>query len=174
VLVADDDETVRSVYMALLLDVAGVSSFVDASNGEEAVLIARRLCCHIAILDFNMPQLDGVAAALLLRRLSPSTRVAVHSADPDSLEERAAGLGLALFDKLDFERLLDWVGREAEAWLGSTNVAAFAPRRDLSCCRCGYGIVSREPPERCPMCDRATTWDATMPDAAEDGYRSFG
>jgi hypothetical protein len=53
-------------------------------------------------------------------------------------------------------------------------VAAFAPRRDFSCCRCGYGIVSREPPERCPICDRETTWDATMPDAAEGGYRSLG
>jgi predicted Zn-ribbon and HTH transcriptional regulator len=29
---------------------------------------------------------------------------------------------------------------------------------DLNCSRCGYGIVSREPPERCPMCGTAPVW----------------
>jgi DNA-binding NarL/FixJ family response regulator len=91
---------------------------VDASDGHDAVLIARRLRCHIAILDFNMPRLDGVEAALLLRRDCPSTRVAVHSSDPDRLKERAAGLGLAVFDKLEFELLLAWVGRQARQGLG--------------------------------------------------------
>jgi CheY-like chemotaxis protein len=48
---------------------------------------------QIAILDFIMPRLDGVEAALLLRRDCPSTRVAVQSSDPDGLKERAAALG---------------------------------------------------------------------------------
>jgi CheY-like chemotaxis protein len=90
---------------------------------------------QIAILDFIMPRLDGVEAALLLRRDCPSTRVAVQSSDPDGLKERAAGLGLAVFDKLDVESLLAWVERQAGVWngLGSTTVAALAPRRDVSC-----------------------------------------
>jgi hypothetical protein len=71
----------------------------------------------------------------LLRRDCPSTRVAVQSSDPDGLKERAAGLGLAVFDKLDVESLLAWVERQAAVWngLGSTTVAALAPRRDVSC-----------------------------------------
>jgi hypothetical protein len=87
----------------------------------------------------------------LLRRDCPSTRVAVQSSDPDGLKERAAGLGLAVFDKLDVESLLAWVERQAGVWngLGSTTVAALAPRRDVSCSQCGYGVVSREPPKRC-------------------------
>jgi CheY-like chemotaxis protein len=176
VLVADDDETVRSLYVSLLREVAGISSLVDASDGHEAVLIARRLRCQIAILDFNMPRLDGVEAAVLLRRDCPSTRVAVHSSDPEGLKARAAGFGLAVFDKLDVESLLAWAERQAAAWngLGSTTVAALAPRRDFSCSRCGYGIVSREPPKRCPMCDRDTTWEAAISDATECRFRSFG
>jgi CheY-like chemotaxis protein len=175
VLVADDDDAVRNLYMTLLRAVPGVTSLVGAADGDDAVLLARKLRCQIAILDFNMPRLDGVDAALLLRRHRPSTRVAVHSADPDGLKERAAGLGLTLFDKLDFESLLGWVERQADAWrgLGSGTVAALAPRRDCSCSLCGYGIVSREPPERCPMCKHETTWDAA-PGATENGYRSFG
>jgi CheY-like chemotaxis protein len=158
VLVADDDEAVRSLYVALLREVAGISSLVDASDGHEAVLIARRLRCQVAILDFNMPRLDGVEAALLLRRDCPSTRVAVQSSDPDGLKERAAGLGLATFDKLDFECLLAWVERQAGAWNGlESTVAALAPRRDF------------------PMCDRKTTWEAgVVSEAPDSGFRSFG
>jgi rubrerythrin len=33
-----------------------------------------------------------------------------------------------------------------------------ARRVDLNCSRCGYGIVSREPPERCPMCGTGAVW----------------
>jgi endogenous inhibitor of DNA gyrase (YacG/DUF329 family) len=33
-----------------------------------------------------------------------------------------------------------------------------AQRVDLNCSRCGYGIVSREPPERCPMCGTTPVW----------------
>jgi hypothetical protein len=140
------------------------------------VFIARRLRCQIAILDFNMPRLDGVETALLLRRDCPSTRVAVHSSDHGGLKERAAGHELAVFDKLDFESLLAWVERQAAVWngLGSTTVAALAPRRDFSCSQCGYGVVSREPPKRCPMCDHDTTWEAAVSKAPESGFCSFG
>jgi len=116
VLIADDNDTLRMLYMRLLRGVAGVSSLVAAEDGHDAVLIARRLSCQIAILDFNMPRLDGVDAALLLRRERPATRVAVQSSDPDSLEARATGLGLAVFDKLEFERVLAWVALQVAAW----------------------------------------------------------
>ena len=175
VLVADDDATVRSLYMNLLGDVPGISSVVDASDGYDAVLVARRLRCDIAVLDFNMPRVDGVDGALVLRRDFPSLRVAVHSADPYALEERAAGFGLALFDKLDLDRMLAWVERQTVDLngLGSTPVAALAPRRGFACSLCGYGVVSREPPVRCPMCD-GETWDLAPSEAGESGYRSFG
>jgi rubrerythrin len=32
------------------------------------------------------------------------------------------------------------------------------PRMELVCSLCGYGIVSREPPERCPMCGSDAAW----------------
>ncbi len=40
-----------------------------------------------------------------------------------------------------------------------SQVRSLAARRvDLNCSRCGYGIVSREPPERCPMCGTTPVW----------------
>ena len=137
VLVADDDEAVRGLYVSLLGEVAGISSLVEASDGHETAFIACGRHCQIAILDFNMPRLDGVETALLLRRDCRSTRVAVHSSDHDGLKERAVGHELAVFDKLFFESLLACVEREAGAWngIGSTAVAALAPRCDFLCSR---------------------------------------
>jgi DNA-binding NarL/FixJ family response regulator len=128
VLVADDDDTIRSLYAALLHEVTGVSSVIEASDGADAVLLAARLRCQIAVLDFNMPRLDGVEAALVLRRQIRSLCVAVQSTDPDSLKERAAGLELPLFDKLNFDHLLAWVERQAGAWLSFGSPAAPARR----------------------------------------------
>jgi CheY-like chemotaxis protein/predicted RNA-binding Zn-ribbon protein involved in translation (DUF1610 family) len=183
VLLADDDDAVRSLYATLLRDLDGVSSVVAVANGADAVRVARELPCHVAILDFNMLRLDGVDAAIGLRELRPSTRVALHSSDLDALRERAADLRVPLFDKLELERLIEWVERQADAWraiaqvAGDAAVAPFARRLDFSCSLCGYGIVSSEPPERCPMCGSAAIWDAAPSRSAavdyENRYQAF-
>jgi DNA-binding NarL/FixJ family response regulator len=152
VLVADDDSTMRKVYAALLGDIPGISSVVEAPDGQVAVLTARKLRCEVAILDLNMPHLDGVDAALLLRRNRPSTRIAIHSSDPYGLQERAAGLGLALFDKLDFDGLLAWIERQI---------------RDLSL-RSSATITQLG-----ARYDRETSYD-TNASEAENSHRSVG
>jgi hypothetical protein len=115
------------------------------------------------VLDLNMPRLDGVEAALRLCSLEPSPRIALHSSDPELLRQRAAGLEFPLFDKADFERLLEWVERQAtdraaSARKGEDQVAQMARKVDLCCSECGYGVVWRTPPEHCPMCGRTVAW----------------
>jgi hypothetical protein len=107
----------------------------------------------------NMPRLDGIEAARRLRALQPTLPVALHSSDPELLRQRAAGLELPLFDKIEFDRLLSWVEQQAKA--AAAHHAAVAPlarKVDLCCDRCGYGIVSRLPPTRCPMCGGDVVW----------------
>jgi CheY-like chemotaxis protein len=159
-LVADDDPRVRTLLVTLLRATPGVTSIVEAEDGAEAVELARTRRLDIAVLDLMMPRLDGVEAALRLRALQPSLKIALHSSDPELLHQRAAGLDLPLFDKLNSDRLLAWVERQAEkasAAEGDAPVASMAPKRDLCCNACGYGIVSRLPPARCPMCG-ANAW----------------
>jgi CheY-like chemotaxis protein len=161
VLVADDDPGVRTMFATLLRATAGVTSVIEAEDGAEAVDMAREQRLDVVVLDLNMPRLDGVAAARRLRALQPSLAIALHSSDPELLRERAAGLGLPLFDKLDFDRLLTWLERqteEASAARGKGAVARMAPKLDLCCSLCGYGIVTRLPPARCPMCGGAPEW----------------
>ena len=156
-LVADDDVRVRALYVTLLKEVDGVGSVVAAADGAEAVQLARNVELDVAVLDLNMPRLDGVTAALELAVLQPTLAIALHSSDPDSLRRRAGALDFQLFDKVDFERLVAWVAGEVE----NVRRRAAASARgfgDLSCVRCGYGIATDSPPRHCPMCGTATRW----------------
>ena len=159
-LLADDDAGVRAFLATLLRAAAGVGSVVEAADGTEAVALARGGGLDVAVLDMNMPRLDGVEAASRLRALQPTLPIALHSSDPELLRQRAAGLELPLFDKIDFDRLLSWVEQQAKASAAHRRqtVARLARKLDLCCDRCGYGIVSRLPPTRCPMCGGDTVW----------------
>jgi hypothetical protein len=107
-----------------------------------------------------MPRLDGIEVARRLRSLQPTLPIALPSSDPDLLRQRAADLQLPLFDKRDFFPLLSWVEEQAKASAarGHRTVAPLARKLDLCCGLCGYGVVSRLPPTRCPMCGGDTVW----------------
>jgi CheY-like chemotaxis protein len=160
VLVAEDDRTVRAHFVALLGNANGIASTLEAADGAEAVQVGLQLWPEIAVLDLNMPRLSGVEAAQTLTALRPSMRIALQSSDPDSLRAHAGGLGLPLFDKLECERLVHWVEAQARSCGPRVDetVSALARRLDLTCSMCGYGIVSRSPPERCPMCHVDAAW----------------
>jgi CheY-like chemotaxis protein len=163
VLVADDDPCVLSMFASLLRATNGVATVYEAEDGVEAVELSRKRCVDVVVLDLNMPGFDGVEAALRLCGLEPSPRIALHSSDPELLRQRAAGLGLPLFDKIDFEQLLAWVERQATERLAREDevrgpVAHMARKVDLCCSQCGYGVVCRTKPVRCPMCGRHAAW----------------
>jgi CheY-like chemotaxis protein len=161
VLIAEDDARVRALCAGLLRVTAGVASVTEAEDGAEAVELARERRHDVAVLDLNMPRLDGIEAAARLHALQPSLRIALQSCDPELLQVRAGGLGLPLFDKLEFDRVMEWVERQAlGGWgdEGAARLAAFGLTRDLRCGVCGYGIVVRPPPPRCPLCGRDGSW----------------
>jgi DNA-binding NarL/FixJ family response regulator len=67
VVVADDQEIVRT-GLAMILDAdPGITVVGQAADGEEAVTLARRLRPDVCLFDIRMPRLDGVEAT---RRLA--------------------------------------------------------------------------------------------------------
>jgi CheY-like chemotaxis protein len=119
VLIVDDDPFIRKLVATTLEDVAGFD-LVEASDGIEAVEIARIHSPAIIFLDVNMPRLDGIGAAAQLRALpgaEATTIVMLTAAGPE--RERAArdaGADLFLtkpFSPLDLLRLVDEIGGAA-------------------------------------------------------------
>lgn len=94
VLVADDTATVRlllrrTLELSKLFEVVG-----EASDGRQAVELARGLQPDIVLLDLSMPVLDGMEAIPLIRRVAPEARIVVLSAfGPDGKGARALQAG---------------------------------------------------------------------------------
>src|SRR5574337_192203 len=73
VLLADDHPIVREGFKTLL-EREGLQVVGEASDGHEAVRLARTLHPDVAVLDLSMPLLNGLQAAQEILRASPRTR----------------------------------------------------------------------------------------------------
>ena len=77
VLLADDQELVRSGFR-LILDLAdGVEVVGEAADGKEAVRLAKELQPDVVLMDVRMPELDGIEATRRLRQAGVDARVLV-------------------------------------------------------------------------------------------------
>lgn len=62
VLVADDQDLVRT-GLRMILDVQpGIEVIGEAANGRQAVELARTLCPDVCLFDIRMPEFDGIEA----------------------------------------------------------------------------------------------------------------
>ena len=82
----------------------------EAADGIEAVQLVARHYPDTVLLDINMPRLDGLGAAEVIRSFRPQTRLMLHTAEPDDEKRRRAeALGLPLLDKLQLNATTDLV-----------------------------------------------------------------
>ena len=94
VLLVDDHQIVRQ-GLRLLLEREGFDVVGEAADGHEAVNMASRLRPDVAVLDFVMPLLNGLDAALQIQRESPQTRnilLTMYTEDHYVLEALRNGL----------------------------------------------------------------------------------
>jgi two-component system response regulator DesR len=74
-LIADDQALVRGALVALLSLEPDLEIVAEVGRGDEVVPAARRTRPDVALLDVEMPGLDGIAAAAALRAALPACRV---------------------------------------------------------------------------------------------------
>jgi two-component system, NarL family, response regulator DesR len=104
VVVADDHEPTRFLLRTLLEFVPTIEIVGEAATGKDAVALVLEHQADIALLDVEMPVMDGFTAAELIRSNRPSTRIILHTAYADRIKyARAEALGLTLLVKQGFE-----------------------------------------------------------------------
>ena len=95
VLLADDHALVREGIKATL-EASGLSVIGEASDGRDAVRLARELQPDVAVFDIGMPGLNGVDAARVALKESPRLKIVlltVHTEDAYVAEAIRAGVG---------------------------------------------------------------------------------
>lgn len=77
VLLAEDVHMVRGALIALLQLEPDITVVADVSSGEEIVPTAIRCAPDVAVIDIDLPGIDGLTAAALLHQRLPSCRTLI-------------------------------------------------------------------------------------------------
>ncbi len=79
VVIVDDDDEILHV-LTLLFEFEDFLVAGEATNGVDAISLARRHQPDLVVLDYRMPHMDGKATAEVLKAVSPQTQVVAFSA----------------------------------------------------------------------------------------------
>jgi two-component system response regulator DesR len=93
VLLADDENLIRSALRALLSLEDGIEVVAEAATADEALAMARSFSPDVAVLDLQLPDRDGIALAADLQRELPSCRTMIVTSHgrPGYLKRALAG-----------------------------------------------------------------------------------
>lgn len=110
VLIADDHQVVREGLQMILAESDGEIVVVgEASDGEEAVRLAKSVNPDVVLMDLSMPRVDGLEATRRLREAGVPSRVLILTsfADGDGVRDavRAGVTGYLMKDVLKSELL---------------------------------------------------------------------
>jgi DNA-binding NarL/FixJ family response regulator len=96
VLVVDDTEHVRNM-LAEMLELDGFEVVGRARSGAEAVEGATTRSPDVVVMDYKMPDMDGLTAARSIKEARPEQAIILYTAylDP-ALESEAKTAGVAL------------------------------------------------------------------------------
>ena len=94
ILVAEDEAIIRLDLVEMLTE-AGYEVVAQATNGLEAIALAKEFKPDLAILDVKMPELDGISAAQEIIEISPVLMLTAFS--QKELVERARDAGVMAY-----------------------------------------------------------------------------
>ena len=94
ILIADDHDVVRSGLSTILGGQPGWEVVAEAEDGRQAVQLAAETKPDVAILDYQLPSMNGVDATREIRAFQPQTEVLIftmHESEPLVRELLEAG-----------------------------------------------------------------------------------
>jgi CheY-like chemotaxis protein len=100
ILIVDDSKLARMVVTSALRRIRPDWTITEATSGEEALTAVQKGGVQIALIDFNMPGMDGLALVAKLRQTDAHMPIAVVSANlQDEIIARARELNAAFVGK---------------------------------------------------------------------------
>src|SRR5215218_8852878 len=98
VLVVEDDRVLQDLVAELLLE-AGYD-VTTASDGDDALKVAREQLPDLVLLDVTMPRLDGYAVCREIKATGPTAPPVIFLTAHGNVSDRVAGLDLGAVDYL--------------------------------------------------------------------------
>ena len=96
ILAVDDDEKIRGLLHTLLTRKG--HHVLTAGDGQKGIDVFRRERPHVTILDFEMPEMDGLAVLREIRAIDPQTPVIMLTGSgTEEREQQARELGVTEF-----------------------------------------------------------------------------
>lgn len=98
VLVVDDTDHVRAMLVDML-ELDGFDVVGQASSGQEAIDMAAEKGPHVIVMDYKMPEMDGLTAARAIRANEPNQPIIIYTAYLDEkleAEAKAAGVSMTV------------------------------------------------------------------------------
>jgi two-component system NarL family response regulator len=108
ILIVDDHHIVRQGLVALLKTVPGFEVIAEASDGEQAVELHRKLRPDVTLMDLRLPKMNGADAIARIREGNPGARMVVlttFDGDEDIYRALQAGAKGYLLKGMDLAEL---------------------------------------------------------------------
>jgi len=83
VAICDDHQIVRAGFKQIFADSPDIEVVAEASNGREALDIARRKVCDVMLLDIGMPDHNGVDTLRTIKQGQPDLPILILSGYPE-------------------------------------------------------------------------------------------
>jgi CheY-like chemotaxis protein len=100
VLIVDDSKLARMVMASAFRRIRPDWDVTEATNADEALSAISAGAVEIALVDFNMPNIDGLELVARVRQIHPTMPIAVVSANvQDEIIARARELNAAFVAK---------------------------------------------------------------------------
>ncbi|HET8700240.1 MAG TPA: response regulator transcription factor [Nitrococcus sp.] len=89
VLLVDDHPIVREAIARILRDAGDIAVIGEVDNGQAAIAAVQSLQPDVALMDVNMPGMNGIQAAHAIRREASSVKIIGLSINADDTTRRA-------------------------------------------------------------------------------------
>ena len=107
ILIADDHESVLRRVRAIVESQPGWQVCGDATNGRDTIAKAIELKPDLVVLDFAMPQLDGLKSASAIKTVLPELPIIMFTMYCSAVRQEAEKHGISrVIDKAESEALV--------------------------------------------------------------------